>query len=122
MQRVTQATEGLDGSSISTVTRGQRQMLCRGVWDNGKKPIGNTEVNPSGLLNCGKAPAWVEKLAVKVRNTSAHIPKSLVAKEHHHNGHMDQAAKVKVSHVDLDWHHKDELFFTLQSSGKGHSI
>lgn len=54
--------------------------------------------------------AEVENLAVKVHYGDAHIPNRQAAEEHHNNGEMDQAAKIKVSQVDLDRQHKCELF------------
>ncbi|RMB97312.1 hypothetical protein DUI87_26208 [Hirundo rustica rustica] len=54
--------------------------------------------------------ARVEKLTVKVRHVDAHVSKSQANEEHHNNEQVDKAAKVKVSQVDLDWHHKGEVF------------
>ncbi|RMB93525.1 hypothetical protein DUI87_30223 [Hirundo rustica rustica] len=52
----------------------------------------------------------VEKLPVKVRHVDAHVPKSQANEEHRNNEHVDQAAKIEVSKIDLDWQHKGELF------------
>ncbi|RMB97754.1 hypothetical protein DUI87_25753 [Hirundo rustica rustica] len=52
----------------------------------------------------------VEKLPVKVRHVDAHVPKSRANKEHRNNEQIDQAAKIEVSKIDLDWQHKGELF------------
>ena len=54
--------------------------------------------------------ARVENLAVKVRHVDAHVPKSRATEEHQNNQQADQAAKIKVSQVDLDWQHKGEQF------------
>ncbi|RMC20277.1 hypothetical protein DUI87_01123 [Hirundo rustica rustica] len=53
---------------------------------------------------------WVEKLPVKVRHVDAHVPKSRANEEHRNNEQVDQAAKIEVSKIDLDWQHKGELF------------
>ncbi|GAB0203408.1 hypothetical protein GRJ2_002806400 [Grus japonensis] len=52
----------------------------------------------------------LEKLAVKVRHVGAYIPKSRAAEEHQNNQQVDQAAKIEVTQIDLDWQHKGELF------------
>lgn len=52
----------------------------------------------------------VEKLPVKVRHVDAHIPKRRANEEHRNNKQVDQAAKIEVSQIDLDWKHKGELF------------
>ncbi|XP_064902006.1 uncharacterized protein LOC135577289 [Columba livia] len=54
--------------------------------------------------------ARLESLPVKVRHVDAHVPKSRATKEHLNNQQADQAAKIKVAEVDLDWQHKGELF------------
>ncbi|GAB0208799.1 hypothetical protein GRJ2_003345600 [Grus japonensis] len=62
------------------------------------------------------APLWqdiaarLEKLVVKVRHVDVHIPKSRATEEHQNNQQVDQAAKIEVAQVDLDWQHKGELF------------
>ncbi|GAB0185532.1 hypothetical protein GRJ2_001018500 [Grus japonensis] len=62
------------------------------------------------------APVWqdiaaqLEKLVVKVRHVDAHVPKSRATEEHQNNQQVDQAAKIEVTQVDLDWQHKGELF------------
>ena len=47
---------------------------------------------------------------MKVPRVDAHVPKSWATEEHQNNQRADQAAKIKVSQVDLDWHHKGEQF------------
>jgi len=62
------------------------------------------------------APLWqdiaarLEQLAVKVHHVDAHIPKSRDTEERQNIHQVDQAAKTEVAQVDLDWHHKSELF------------
>ncbi|GAB0204011.1 hypothetical protein GRJ2_002866700 [Grus japonensis] len=51
--------------------------------------------------------AWLEKLVVKVCHVDAHIPKSRATEEHQNNQQVDQAAKIEVAQVDLDWQHKE---------------
>ncbi|GAB0207075.1 hypothetical protein GRJ2_003173100 [Grus japonensis] len=55
-------------------------------------------------------PLELENLIVKVHHIDAHVPKSQATEEHQNNQQVDQAAKIEVAQVDLDWHHKDELF------------
>ncbi|GAB0208621.1 hypothetical protein GRJ2_003327800 [Grus japonensis] len=44
-------------------------------------------------------------------NRNAHVPKSrATAEEHQNNQQVDQAAKIEVAQVDLDWQRKGELF------------
>ncbi|GAB0208672.1 hypothetical protein GRJ2_003332900 [Grus japonensis] len=54
--------------------------------------------------------ARLEKLVVKVCHVDAHIPKSQATEEHQNNQQVDQAAKIEVAQVDLDWQRKGELF------------
>ncbi|GAB0202689.1 hypothetical protein GRJ2_002734500 [Grus japonensis] len=53
---------------------------------------------------------WLEKLVVKVCHIDAHVPKSRATEEHQNNQQVDQAAKIEVAQVDLDWQRKGELF------------
>ncbi|GAB0209468.1 mitochondrial enolase superfamily member 1 [Grus japonensis] len=58
------------------------------------------------------APLWqdiaarLEKLAVKICHVDAHVPKSRATEEHQNNQQVDQAAKIEVAQVDLDWQQK----------------
>ena len=64
--------------------------------------------------------AQVENLVVKVHHVDAHVPKSQGTEEHQNNQQVDQAAKIQVSQVDLDWQHRGELFiarWTHDTSG-----
>ncbi|GAB0209188.1 macrophage immunometabolism regulator [Grus japonensis] len=60
------------------------------------------------------APLWqdiaaqLEKLVVKVHHVDAHVPRSRATEEHQNNQQVDQAAKIEVAQVDLDWQHKGE--------------
>ncbi|KAK4817217.1 hypothetical protein QYF61_003741 [Mycteria americana] len=54
--------------------------------------------------------AQVENLVVEVCHIDAHVPKSLATEEHQKHQQVDQAAKIEVAKVDLDWQHKGELF------------
>lgn len=47
---------------------------------------------------------------MKVRHVDAHVPKSWATEEHQNNQQVDQAAKIEMAQVDLDWQHKSELF------------
>ncbi|KAK4811071.1 hypothetical protein QYF61_016357 [Mycteria americana] len=65
--------------------------------------------------------ARVENLVVKVRHVDAHVPKSRATEEHENNHQVDQAAKIEVAQVDLDWQHKGELFIAwLAHDTSGH--
>ncbi|KAK4825921.1 hypothetical protein QYF61_003416 [Mycteria americana] len=57
--------------------------------------------------------ARVENLVVKVCHIDAHIPQSHATEEHQNNQQVDQAAKIEVAQMDLDWQHKGELFIAL---------
>ncbi|PKU47308.1 hypothetical protein llap_2407 [Limosa lapponica baueri] len=52
---------------------------------------------------CQDMAVRLEKLSVKVRHVHAHIPESRATEEQQNNHQVDQAAKIKVSQVDLDW-------------------
>ena len=55
--------------------------------------------------------SWpVHNLVVKVRHVDAHVPKNRATEEHQNNQQVDQAAKIEVAQVHLDWQHKGELF------------
>ncbi|KAK4823595.1 hypothetical protein QYF61_003795, partial [Mycteria americana] len=55
-------------------------------------------------MDGGKCP--VENLVVKVRCVDAHVPKSRATEEQQNNQQVDQAAKIEVAQVDLDWQNK----------------
>ncbi|KAK4820393.1 hypothetical protein QYF61_025567 [Mycteria americana] len=50
------------------------------------------------------------ELGCKSTHVDAHVPKSRATEEHQNNQQVDQAAKMEVAQVDLDWQHKGELF------------
>ena len=54
--------------------------------------------------------ARLEQLVVKVYHVDSHVPKSQATEEHQNNHQPDQAAKIEVAQVDVDWQHKGELF------------
>ncbi|KAJ7396018.1 hypothetical protein BTVI_148913 [Pitangus sulphuratus] len=70
-------------------------------WQHSCKPIWAAELG-QGIT------ARVEKLTVKVHHAGGHVPEGQVTEEHCNND--PQAAKIKVSQIDLDWQHKCELF------------
>jgi len=53
--------------------------------------------------------AQLEKLVVKVRHVDAYVPKSRATEKLQNNQQVDQAAKIAVAQVDLDWQLKGEL-------------
>ncbi|GAB0207698.1 hypothetical protein GRJ2_003235500 [Grus japonensis] len=92
-----------DSWMVANALWGWLQQWKRSNWQRRGKPI-------------WAAPLWqdiaaqLEKLVVKVRHVDAHIPRILATEEHQNNQQVDQAAKIEVAQVDLDWQHKDELF------------
>ncbi|GAB0207437.1 hypothetical protein GRJ2_003209300 [Grus japonensis] len=92
-----------DSWMVANALWGWLQQWKRSNWQRRGKPI-------------WAAPLWqdiaarLEKLVVKVRHVDAHIPKSRATEEHQNNQQVDQAAKIEVAQVDLDWQHKGELF------------
>ncbi|GAB0207804.1 hypothetical protein GRJ2_003246100 [Grus japonensis] len=49
---------------------------------------------------------WLDKQIVEVHHVDAHVPKSQATEQHQNNQQVDQAAKIEVAQVDLDWQHK----------------
>ena len=49
-------------------------------------------------------------MVVKVHHVDAHVPKSQATEEQQNNRQVDQAARIEVAQIDLDWQHKSELF------------
>ncbi|RMC17951.1 hypothetical protein DUI87_04825 [Hirundo rustica rustica] len=72
-------------------------------WQHGGKPIWAAEEWKDIATRVGRLP-------VKVCHVDAHIPKSRANEEHRKNEQVDQAAKIEVSKINLDWEHKGELF------------
>ncbi|RMB97664.1 hypothetical protein DUI87_25815 [Hirundo rustica rustica] len=72
-------------------------------WQRRGKPIWDADEWKDIATRVGKLP-------VKVRHVDAHVPKSRANEEHRNNEQVDQAAKIEVSKIDLDWQHKGELF------------
>ncbi|GAB0205174.1 hypothetical protein GRJ2_002983000 [Grus japonensis] len=92
-----------DSWMVANALWGWLQQWKRSNWQHRGKPI-------------WAAPLWqdiaaqLEKLVVKVRHVDAHVAKSRATEEHQNNQQVDQAAKIEVAQVDLDWQHKGELF------------
>ena len=40
----------------------------------------------------------------------AHVPKSRASEEQQNNHQVEQAARIEVAQIDLDWQNKGELF------------
>ncbi|GAB0209282.1 hypothetical protein GRJ2_003393900 [Grus japonensis] len=93
----------IDSWMVANALWGWLQQWKRSNWQHRGKPI-------------WAAPLWqdiaarLEKLVVKVCHVDAHIPKSRATEEHQNNQQVDQAAKIEVAQVDLDWQHKGEMF------------
>ncbi|GAB0209834.1 hypothetical protein GRJ2_003449100 [Grus japonensis] len=92
-----------DSWMVANALWGWLQQWKQSNWQRRDKPI-------------WAAPLWqdiaarLEKLVVKVCHVDAHIPKSWATEEHQNNQQVDQAAKIEVAQVDLDWQRKGELF------------
>jgi len=54
--------------------------------------------------------ARLEQLVVKVHHVDTHIPKLQATEELQNYNQVDQAAKIEVAQMDLDWQQKGELF------------
>lgn len=78
---------------------------------DGSRITGSTAIVALTLL-WQDSDAWVETLCLKIHHTDAQVSKSWVTEENQNNQQTNQAAKIKVSWVDLDWQHKCELFLT----------
>ena len=49
-------------------------------------------------------------MVVKVCHVDAHVPNNRATEEQKNNHQVDQAAKIEVAQIDLDWQNKGELF------------
>ncbi|XP_029815793.1 uncharacterized protein LOC115307487 [Manacus vitellinus] len=133
-RRVAEATEGQGGSSqlaelkavqlaldIAEREKWPRLYLYTDSWMVANALWGGLERWKKANWQRQGKPIWaaemwqdiagrVEKLSVKVRHVDAHVGKKRANEEHRNNEQADQAARIKVSQVDLDWQHKGELF------------
>ncbi|GAB0192637.1 hypothetical protein GRJ2_001729100 [Grus japonensis] len=92
-----------DSWMVANALWGWLQQWKRNNWQRRGKPIWAAPLWQD-------IAAWLEKLVVKVRHVDAHVPKSRATEEHQNNQQVDQAAKIEVAQVDLDWQRKGELF------------
>ncbi|GAB0206634.1 hypothetical protein GRJ2_003129000 [Grus japonensis] len=92
-----------DSWMVANALWGWLQQWKQSNWQRRGKPIWAAELWQD-------IAARLEKLVVKVRHVDAHIPKRWATEEHQNNQQVDQAAKIEVAQVDLDWQHKGELF------------
>ncbi|GAB0192622.1 hypothetical protein GRJ2_001727500 [Grus japonensis] len=92
-----------DSWMVANALWGWLQQWKRSNWQRRGKPIWAAPLWQD-------IAAWLEKLVVKVRHVDAHVPKSRATEEHRNNQQVDQAAKIEVAQVDLDWQRKGELF------------
>ncbi|GAB0209806.1 hypothetical protein GRJ2_003446300 [Grus japonensis] len=97
-----------DSWMVANALWGWLQQWKQSNWQRRGKPI-------------WAAPLWqdiaarLKELVVKVCHVDAHIPKSWATEEHQNNQQVDQAAKIEVAQVDLDWQRKGELFIARWS-------
>lgn len=64
--------------------------------------------------------AWVENMVVKVSYVNTHLSRIYATEEHQNKQHVDQATRIEVSQVALDWQHNSELLlaqWTQDTSG-----
>ncbi|GAB0203588.1 hypothetical protein GRJ2_002824400 [Grus japonensis] len=92
-----------DSWMVANALWGWLQQWKRSNWQRRGKPIWAAPLWQD-------IAAWLEKLVVKVHHVDAHVPKSRATEEHQNNQQVDQAAKIEVAQVDLDWQRKGELF------------
>ncbi|GAB0205241.1 hypothetical protein GRJ2_002989700 [Grus japonensis] len=92
-----------DSWMVASALWGWLQQWKQSNWQRRSKPIWAAPLGQD-------ITAWLEKLVVKVCHVDAHVPKSRATEEHRNNQQVDQAAKIEVSQVDLDWQRKGELF------------
>ncbi|GAB0176571.1 hypothetical protein GRJ2_000122300 [Grus japonensis] len=92
-----------DSWMVANTLWGWLQQWKQRNWQHRGKPIWAAELQQD-------IAARLEKLVVKVCHGDAQVPKSRATEEHQNNQQMDQAAKIEVVQVDLDWQHKGELF------------
>ncbi|RMC16243.1 hypothetical protein DUI87_08458 [Hirundo rustica rustica] len=113
-QTVKASTGVLQGSSSPFYLNCCPRMVANALWgwlEKWKKANWQRRGKPIWAADEWKDIATrVEKLPVKVRHVDAHVPKSRANEEHRNNEQVDQAAKIEVSKIDLDWQHKGELF------------
>ncbi|GAB0210357.1 hypothetical protein GRJ2_003501500 [Grus japonensis] len=93
-----------DSWMVANALWGWLQQWKRNNWQRRGKPIWAAPLWQD-------IASWLEKLVVKVHHVDAHVPKSRATEEHQNNQQVvDQAAKIEVAQVDLDWQRKGELF------------
>lgn len=66
-------------------------MPCGDVYSKGNSATVCAKANPSGLLHCCKIPLYI-----KVLHANA-------TEKHQNNQQVDQADKIEMARVDLDW-------------------
>ena len=49
-------------------------------------------------------------IVVKAHHADVHAPKSWAAEEQQNNHQVERAAKTEVTHIELDWQNKGEIF------------
>ena len=76
------------------VIHGWLQQWKKSNWQRRGKPIWAAELWQD-------IASRLENLVVKVRHVDAHVP----TEEHQNNQQVDQAARIEVAQVDLDWQH-----------------
>uniref|UniRef100_A0A8V0YA94 Integrase catalytic domain-containing protein n=1 Tax=Gallus gallus TaxID=9031 RepID=A0A8V0YA94_CHICK len=88
---------------VANALWGWLQQWEQNNWQRRGKPIWSAELWKD-------IAARIKNMVVKVRHVDAHMPKSRATEEQKNNHHVDQAAKIEVAQIDLDWQNKGELF------------
>ncbi len=92
-----------DSWMVANALWGWLQQWEQNNWQRRGKPIWSAELWKD-------IAARIKNMVVKVRHVDAHMPKSRATEEQKNNHHVDQAAKIEVAQIDLDWQNKGELF------------
>jgi len=92
-----------DSWMVANALWGWLQQWEQNNWQRRGKPIWSAELWKD-------IAARIKNMVVKVRHVDAHVPKSRATEEQKNNHQVDQAAKIEVAQIDLDWQNKGELF------------
>jgi len=92
-----------DSWMVANALWGWLQQWEQNNWQRKSKPIWAAELWKD-------IAARTKNMVVKVRHVDAHVPKSRATEEQQNNHQVDQAAKIEVAQIDLDWQNKGELF------------
>uniref|UniRef100_A0A8V0YU63 Uncharacterized protein n=2 Tax=Gallus gallus TaxID=9031 RepID=A0A8V0YU63_CHICK len=92
-----------DSWMVANALWGWLQQWEQNNWQRRGKPIWSAELWKD-------IAAQIKNVVVKARHIDAHVPKSQATEEQKNNHQVDQAARIEVAQIDLDWQNKGELF------------